>query len=508
KKFSQPDTPTNLTEEGLTRMFESMQSRFDKQWGGLEKAPKFVMPTQWQWLLRYYAKTKNPEALEMVNLTLKRMAMGGLYDQVGGGFSRYSVDGRWFAPHFEKMLYDNAQLLTLYSEAYSIKNDEFFKTVVAETVAWLEREMTHPEGGFYSALDADSEGEEGKYYVWTKTEFDEVIGSDYPWLAKYYSVTDSGNWEHGNNILFIEKNTADFIQEEQLSVDVFNTGLAAGKEKLKARRDTRIRPGLDDKILTSWNAMMITGLCDAYKSFGERRYLDLALRNIQFLEEKLIEDKVYRSFRGKRSSTEGFLEDYAFLISAYISLYHVSFNELWLEKANHWTTYAQEHFFDHKEGYYHFTASQAQALIARKKEIFDNVIPSANGIMAANLFHLGIMLDNQAYQSQARKMVSSISHLIEGEPAYTSHWGMLYSEMLSPLAEVAVVGGEMKEAATQLNLHYLPFAIVLGTETQSDLPLLQDKTNPPGFGVTIFVCFNKTCKLPVHSVEEALMQIP
>ncbi len=507
-RFRQPGKNPEFTDQGTETMYRALASKFDSEWGGVDKAPKFVMPAQWLFLLRYYIKTKNQHALEMVELTLKKMAMGGIYDQVGGGFARYSVDRKWFAPHFEKMLYDNAQLLSLYSETYQITQDDFYKRVVYETVDWLKREMTSEDGGFYSALDADSEGKEGKYYVWTKSELENVIQHQPEWLADYYSLTDSGNWEHGNNILFIEKWEDDFIKEHQLTKEQLHAELKATKEKLLKVRNKRIRPGLDDKILTGWNAMTIQGLLDAYSAFGDDTFLELAINNMLFLEKNLMDEKVYRSYREQRSSTEGFLEDYAFLIQAYISLYQNTFDEAWLTKAEKWMDYTQSHFYDPKEGYFHFSGNKAEKLIARKKEIFDNVIPSSNGVMASNLFHLGIMLDKANDQLQAQKMVSQISEVIVGEPAYMSNWAILYSEITSPMAEIVVVSPKLEVIAKELRKNYLPFSLLMGTKTQSELPLLVEKVNPKGKEATIYVCFNKTCKLPVHTVKQALEQIP
>jgi len=508
-RFRQPDQDATFTDQGMKAMYGALASTFDNEWGGMGKAPKFVMPTQWLFLLRYYTKSKDPHALGMAGLTLKKMAMGGLYDQVGGGFARYSVDRRWFAPHFEKMLYDNAQLLGLYSEAYRLTKEGFYKRVAYETVDWLTREMMGEGGGFFSALDADSEGEEGKYYVWGKAEFDRVAQGP-AWLANYYSVTDSGNWEHGNNILYVEKPEDVFIKEHHLTRAQFHQELDAARKKLLAAREKRTRPGLDDKVLTGWNAMAIQGLLDAYSAFGDDRFLELAIRNMQFLEKNLMDKKIYRSFKVRRSATEGFLEDYAFVIQAYTSLYQCTFDEAWLAKATKWLEYTQAHFYDPAEGYFHFSSGSAEKLIARKKEIFDNVVPSSNGVMARNLLHLGILLDHDAYQLQARNMVSQINSLIEGEPAYMSNWAILYSELATPMAEVVVVGPGAKAMARELRKNYLPFSLLMGTGPGpgSILPLLEGKTNLDGEPATIYVCFNKTCQLPVHSVKQALEQIP
>ncbi|HEV8513714.1 MAG TPA: thioredoxin domain-containing protein, partial [Cyclobacteriaceae bacterium] len=305
-RFAKDESSEIFEKTKLDQQFDILKSKFDNKWGGIEKAPKFVMPPVWLWLLRYHFSTKNKVALEMVLLTLKQMTRAGLYDQLGGGFSRYSVDSEWFAPHFEKMLYDNAQLLSLYAEAYSITNDNFFKFVVYETVGWLKREMTSSGGGFYSALDADSEGVEGKFYTWTWTELEEALGAELESVADYFHCTSEGNWEHGLNIL---------IQEIDESLD---EKMIEAKKRLFAYREKKIRPMLDDKILTGWNAITIQGLTDCYKAFGDRMFLELALDNISFIENNLINiGRVYRAFKNKHSTTEGFLEDYAFLIQAY-----------------------------------------------------------------------------------------------------------------------------------------------------------------------------------------------
>lgn len=484
--------------ENLDSMFQILESRFDKTWGGIEKAPKFVMPSIWLFLLRYYSATKNESALHMVTHTLQQLAYGGIYDQLGGGFSRYSVDAEWFAPHFEKMLYDNGQLLSLYAEAYSVTKDELFKNVIYEIVNWLECEMMHAEGGFYSALDADSEGVEGKFYTWTTEEINKILGKSARHFNSYYQITEEGNWEHGRNILRRDKNTKDENITEELK---------AQKQKLLAERAKRIRPGLDDKIITGWNAMTIQGLIDAYKALQDSKFLNLALKAIDFIETNLIvNSKVHRAFKNKHSQTEGFLEDYAFLIQAYTSLYQVTFNEAWLQKATTYTDYVQEHFYDAAEGYFYFTSNGAEALIARKKEIFDNVIPSSNSVMARNLFTLGVILDREDWKKQATEMVSKLSSLITGEPGYMCHWGVLLSEIINQPVEIVISGENAKTLRAELHTHYLPYSITVGSATKSNLPLLQGREPKPG-ETLIYICRNKTCQLPVTTIDEALAQL-
>ncbi len=483
----------------LNPMFNILESRFDLIWGGIEKAPKFVMPTIWQFLLRYYHLTNNKSALSMVTLTLTKMSQGGIYDQLGGGFSRYSVDGEWFAPHFEKMLYDNAQLLCLYSEAYAITKNQVFKNVVYETVDWLQREMTHPEGGFYSALDADSEGIEGKFYSWTYPELEAALQKDTNQVAEYYHATQEGNWEHGRNILFLS-------ESKDTSVE-FENYVNSKKKQLLTVRNTRIRPGLDDKILTGWNAMTIKGLVDAYNFFGEKKFLDLALTTMDFLEKNLMTlEHIYRAFKNKRSETIGFLEDYAFVIQAYSSLYQSTFNEKFIHQAERWCNYTLTHFFDESEGFFYFTDHAAEKLIARKKEVFDNVIPSSNSVMAQNLYRLGILLDRDEWKSLALKMVSKLGAIIKTEPGYMSNWGILLTGMIAGTSEIVIVGDESEAARKKLSQHFLPFSSLLGSIVQSQLPLLKERT-ALNDQTTLYVCRDKTCQLPVHSVEEAIGQL-
>jgi uncharacterized protein YyaL (SSP411 family) len=494
KRFGQPND-TAFNQEQLDAMYEILVKRYDTMWGGIEKAPKFVMPSIWLFLLRYYAATENKQALEMVAHTLRQLAFGGIYDQLGGGFARYSVDGEWFAPHFEKMLYDNAQLLSLYAEAYNISHDPIFKETVYETANWIAREMMHPEGGFYSALDADSEGIEGKFYTWTETELRGVLGKDTEKLMQFYQATAEGNWEHGRNILRRDPQTTIAESDEIKKL----------KSKLLAKRSKRIRPDLDDKILTGWNAMTIQGLVDCYKAFQDEYFLKLALNGISFLEEHLISDKVYRAWKGKRSETEGFLEDYAFLIQAYTSLYQVTFNEGWLYRAQTWCEYVLQYFMDSEERFFFYSSNTAEALIARKKEIFDNVIPGSNSVMARNLHQLGILLDREDWKTQARTMTTKLLHLITAEPVYTCHWAVLLSELIHEPAEVVIAGSEALTQRTELHQHYLPFTLTAGSTGDSSLPLLENRL--PKSGTLIYVCRNKTCQLPVDNVTDALNQI-
>lgn len=479
----------------LDNMFKTLDSRFDGEYGGLDRAPKFVMPTIWMWLLRYHKLSGNTNALDMVAITLREMTRAGLYDIAGGGFARYSVDGQWFAPHFEKMLYDNAQLLSLYSEMYRVTRDDFYKDVVYETFEWLEREMTHPQGGFYSALDADSEGVEGKFYTWTEAEAKDALGDDFEEAAKYFNITPVGNWEHGRNIL---------MRDVSLRNDEKSN---RWKSKLMTAREKRVRPGLDDKILAGWNAMTVKGLTDAYGAFGDHRFLTAAIRCSDFILGYMMNGgRIYRSYKDKSSTTEGFLEDYAFMIQAYIALFQSTTDESWIVRAKRMCEYVIDSFYDSTDGFFFYASSNAEKLIARKKEVFDNVIPGSNSVMAVNLVTLGTIFDINEWKEMSARMVSGLLKTIEAEPAYLSNWGICLATMTKGLAEVAIVGPRAEEFLQKFSVQYLPFAILQSAKESSTLPLLIDK-KPTDNATTVYVCYNRTCKLPVHTVDEALAQL-
>ncbi|HKZ36526.1 MAG TPA: thioredoxin domain-containing protein [Chryseolinea sp.] len=491
----------------LNEIYNRLQPKFDTTWGGMDREPKFVMPSIWLLLLRVYHVTKNQQALDQITLTLKRIARGGIYDQVGGGFSRYSVDRYWFAPHFEKMLYDNAQLLSLYAEAYAITKNKLFKDIVYETFHWLKREMTHPNGGFYSALDADSEGVEGKFYVWKKAELKGALSTDEPVISAYYSVKEEGNWEHGNNILMKSWDDDEFLKKYGITPEKWATLLSTSKNTLLKVRANRIRPGLDDKIITAWNAMTICGIVDAYRVFSDQLLLDMALKNMHFIETELTEgNRLYRSYKEKRSMTTGFLDDYAYVIQAQLRLYQVTFDEHWVNRAAEMMQYTIDQFFDPSDGFFYYTSGDSERLITRKKEIFDNVIPSSNSIMAQNLHYMGILLDREDWKQIASAMTGSLGHLIKNEPGYMSQWAIVYAEIKKGLAEVALAGKNIHDLRSELHQNYFPFMVVQGTQGKSELPLLKDKVALEG-KPTIYVCYNKTCKIPVHTIEETKLQL-
>lgn len=497
-----------LTDDGFKQLYLQFASRYDLKHGGLSPAPKFPMPTNWLFLLRYHHYTQDEQALEHLHRTLREMAYGGLYDQVGGGFARYSVDAEWLVPHFEKMLYDNGQLTSVYAEAYQATRETLYHDIVYETINFVERELMSPEGGFYSSLDADSEGEEGRYYTFTKEELQDILGSEEPLFSKYYHATAAGNFEHGRNILHRRITDEEFARVNELELDVLQDMVQSWKEKMMEARSQKIRPALDDKILTSWNALMLRGLADAYYVFGNKRFLDLALQNAHFLLQNLKDgDRLYHNYKNGRATINGFLEDYALLTHALLRLYEVTFDEQWLQEAKDLTEYALSHFFDTKDGMFFFTDAIGEQLIARKKEIIDNVIPASNSVMATNLHFLGLYFDDEKYTELSDGMLARVRELVEKEPSHMSNWASLYFHKLSPTAEVAIVGDKAPEMRAELSSFYHPNMLLLGAlSAGSQVPLLRDKALIQN-KTTVYVCHNKSCRMPVHRAAEALEQL-
>ena len=508
EKYGLVDQGSNFSKDALHEMFKKFEENFDYNKGGNNRAPKFPMPVTYQFLLREGIINDNQEALNHVKRTLDNMAWGGLYDQVGGGFTRYSTDMDWFVPHFEKMLYDNGQLLSLYAEGYQHFKDPYYAEVISQTFDWIEREMLSPEGGIYSALDADSEGEEGKFYLWTTEEIQNALGPDADLMIEYYNIT-SGNWEPNKNIPFKSEGDIEFAQKHDLDLEELKDLVKSANLKLLNKRTERIRPGLDDKILTAWNALAITGLCDAYLALGHEKYLKRAISNAEFIWGNLWDGKtLFRNFKDGKASINAYLEDYATLINAFLKLYEVTFNEDWIEKSTLLTDLVINQFYDHKEELFFFTPSNGEKLIARKKEIFDNVIPSSNALMADALRKLSLLLDNPGYGLMADNMLKRIDRIVTLAPQDLAYWARLYGERTYPTAEIIAVNTKVSESIKELGKHFIPNRIIAGkaSTTDSSLPLLEGramiKEQP-----TYFLCYNKACQLPVNSVEELVDQI-
>ncbi len=500
------DTGEEIVAETLGLSVEQWKMRFDNGEGGPNRAPKFPLPNNYQFLLRF-AHFQQEESLQKhVYLTLDKMAMGGIYDQIGGGFARYSTDILWKVPHFEKMLYDNAQLISLYSEAYQASGKQLYKDVVYQTLKFISRELTAKNGAFYSALDADSEGEEGKFYVWTEQELRESLGEDFKLVADYYSVNSIGLWEHGNYILLRRETEEVIAKKHDLSVEELRDIIQKVNDRLLGIREFRIRPGLDDKTLTSWNAMMLKGYADAYHVFGEDEFLLAALKNARFIRDVQLRDDggLWHSWKNDKSSINGFLEDYAFTIDAFISLYQVTFDEEWLMLSQKLCEYVFKHFSDESSGMFFFTSNEDPALIARKMELADNVIPSSNSVMAKNLFYLGHIMGKPDWTERSAKMLRQVKQELIGYGGGYSNWMMLQNHFVFPFRELVIVGKTVDKTMAELRKRYLPNQIFAGSPGPSELPLLQNRFVE---GKTlIYVCENNTCKLPVENIADVIKQ--
>ncbi|WP_306640485.1 thioredoxin domain-containing protein [Sanyastnella coralliicola] len=492
-------------QDSLDTIVERWKLGWDLEEGGPNRAPKFPLPNNYEFLLQYGTLTQDQETLDFVKLTLDKMAQGGIYDQVGGGFARYSVDGMWKVPHFEKMLYDNAQLVSLYSEGYRAFKISNYRTTVFQTLDFIEREMTSDEGAFYSALDADSEGEEGKFYIWSQEEAQALLGNDFELAQDYYHIGGRGNWEHGNSILLRRNHPEEYAAQKGMTIEELQSALDRIESALMSAREDRIRPGLDDKILTSWNAMMVKGYVDAYRAFGNPDHLASAERAMRFILAKCRKEDggLWHSYKDGNAKINGYLEDYCFTLEALVALYQGSFDEQWLNEAKALADYTIAHFHDESSGMFWFTSDLDPALIARKQETSDNVIPASNSSMAKALWQLGTYYDQAEYKEHADQMLRNIMNEWSYGQSY-SNWGSLMLWHTFNYKEVAITGEEANGSLrSELDQNYLPNVLLMGG-TSGDLPLLEGKfIDTP----TIFVCENKACKLPVNNVADALDQI-
>ena len=498
----------NFTFASINAIQEGFINAIDFEHGGTKGAPKFPKPNAYEYLLHHYYLTGDKKSLEAATITLDKMAKGGLYDQLGGGFARYSTDEYWIVPHFEKMLYDNSQLVSLYSHAYQITKDPLYKSVVEESTKFVERELMNAEYGFYSSLDADSEGEEGKFYVWTVAEIDSIIGNkeEASIFKKYFSVKKNGNWEH-TNILYVndQLTVSDFGVDQNELDRIINSN----KSKLMMHRDTRVRPGLDDKVLTSWNGLMLKGYVDAYKAFGNDRYLDVALKNANFILQNSFQKdgRLNRNYKDGKSSINGFLDDYATVIDAYTALYEVTFDLKWLNKATELTVYVMAHFYNSEKNMFYYTSDLDPALIARKMELTDSAIPASNSIMARNLYKVGTLNYNSEMVDLSKQMINNMGPQVMNTEysSFYSNWCQLIATMIKPPYEIAILGEEATTKANDLQKSYLPNSFFLGGASEEGLELLTDKLQEDR--TMIYVCQNKVCKLPVEDVDKALRLI-
>ncbi len=498
--------------EDVVKAVTNWTTFLDFKEGGEKSDTKFPKPNNLSFLLRKAVEEDDLKIKQYVETTLTKMAYGGIYDQIGGGFSRYSTDKSWHIPHFEKMLYDNAQLVSVYSDAYLVSKNELYKEVVEETLAFIERKMLDKSGAFYSALDADSKNEkeeleEGAFYVWTKEELKTHLGKDYNLFKDYYNVNNKGFWEKKNFVLIKDKTDTNFAKENNISQSDLLAKIKDWKTTLLKVRSKRERPGLDKKALTSWNGLMLKGYVDAYRVFNNKHYLDIAIKNGEFiLKSQLKKDgSLYRSYINKTSSINAYSEDYAMVIDGFISLYQVTLDEKWLKTANKLMHYTVAHFYDNTSGLFFFTSNDDASLITRKTDVLDRSIPSSNSVLAKNMFKLSHYFDNSHFKEKAKQMLNTIKPSIIQAPTGYSNWLDLMSNYTGTYYEFAISGKNALNQIKTLNQYYLTNVLIAGASKESDLPLMkarfvEDLT-------LIYVCVDSACKLPVTDVHKAVGQL-
>lgn len=488
----------------LDHIFTSWEEELDFDNGGTPGAPKFPMPGNIGYLLNYGARHQNVKVMNYVALTMDKMAMGGIYDQLGGGFSRYSVDSRWHVPHFEKMLCDNAQLISLYSGAYRATKNQSCKKVVEETAAFIEREMTSKDGLFYASIDADSKGTEGAFYTWTTEEIRKYILRDPQLFLDYYSCEESGNWEHGLNVLRRSLHDEDFAAIRGLSADQLSASIDAGKNLLLAIRGKRIHPATDDKILTCWNALMISALVDAAKALHKPVWLEKAIAAANFYRVRLDErkGKLWRNSGSGSYAIAGFLDDYCFLIKSFLDIYQSTLHRSWLEAADLMIREVLSHFTARDGIFFSLSSDEVPALIQETVELSDNVIPSSNSQMARNLYVTGNILGREEYILRSETMLKKMIPRIKRNPSFHANWTNLLADFISGFTEVKIEGDEKLVRLQEFSEHFLPQVIFSGDLEKSIHGIHENLQLPRK--TLISVCHGKTCYSPVETVQEAL----
>ncbi|MEO7924025.1 MAG: thioredoxin domain-containing protein [Chitinophagaceae bacterium] len=494
-------------------IFNNIMASADKTWGGFGKAPKFPQTYSIQYLLRYGHLYQDQQALDQALLSLDKMIDGGIYDQVGGGFARYSTDTEWLAPHFEKMLYDNALLLSVLCEASLLTGKERYKETIHETMDFVERELLHEQKGFYAALDADSEGVEGKFYVWDMEEVKKLLGEDAVVFCNYYDITAKGNWSEGTtadkeiNILRVKKPLEEFATENKIAVDELKKILEKGKKKLLTERNKRVRPLLDDKIILGWNALMNTACSKAFAATGNKRYRQLAIDNMIFLLENFMtDDQLHHVWKNNTAKYPAFLDDHAFLIQALLQLQEITADKKWLAKAKTITETVIKNFSEAETGFFFYTPADQPDVIIRKKEVYDSAVPSGNSVMAYNLWQLSILLDDKVWQQRSLDMIASLGVAITRYPSSFGNWACHLLEIITGTSEIVVLGGGYEALLQELLGLYIPQRVIMGAEkADPGLPLLASK--PFGEKAAIFLCRNYTCQAPVFSAKELISLI-
>jgi uncharacterized protein YyaL (SSP411 family) len=498
---SQP--PEKPDSEKLTTLMQNWSGNIDREWGGAKGAPKFPMPSGLSYLLRYYYFTQSTGVKNYIETTLDRMASGGIYDHLGGGFARYSVDAYWKVPHFEKMLYDNAQLIGVYAEAWQLFKTDRYKQVVYQTISFLKRELQSAGGGLFAAIDADSEDVEGKFYIWTEEELTELLVDYYEPFALYFNIEKVGNWEHGINVLHNTRSVEEVAQRAGISLKACEEIIEKSKALLFKAREQRIRPATDTKVLTSWNALAISGLTKAYRAFSEEDFLLFALEIATMIENTMLlkDGKVHRAKINEEQYIPGFLDDYALLAQSFIDLYQATFKEAWLLKAKKIVEYAMSQFYNEKLQMFEYSGRLSEALFTEKIEVGDNVIPSSNSVMGNVLYLLGLYFLNADWLKMSNNMLDKVSGAMLEHGAYYSNWAILASRISHPWKEVVVTGPDAVQNIRYIDSEY-GFYLLAAADKESELPIFNDRFSP--VANKFYICRRGTCNLPVTTLKEAV----
>ncbi len=518
-----PQSSDPLSVDVLHEAYSRLAANFDYQNGGFGAAPKFPQPMTPEFLLRYYHHGYNPRALEMVELTLEKMAYGGMYDQLGGGFHRYSTDAFWLVPHFEKMLYDNALLARLYLHAFQLTGRGLYRRITEETLDYVLREMTDPAGGFYSAQDADSEGEEGKFFVWTPGQIQALLGeAEGGIFGRYYGVTDAGNFE-GANILNVPQEPATFARQQGITPEYLETVIAQGKATLLAERETRIHPLRDDKVLASWNGLMLRAFAEVGVSLNRPDYLAAAVANAEFLMDRMLENnRLLRTWREGQAKLPGFLEDYACVADGLLALYEATFDVRWLNHAVALANTMIELFWDEGIGGFYDTGIEHESLVTRPRDVFDNAQPCGSSVASEVLLRLAVFTGNDDYNLKGARPLRSLSRLMTQAPGGAAYWLGTLDFYVSIPKEIAVIGPRQEPATGELLRtvfgRFLPNKVVVGVDTSpagaaagagsaiAGIPLLEGREmleSKP----TAYVCQHYVCQLPVTDAAALAQQL-
>ncbi len=507
--------PGEFTPTLMANAARGLANNVDMVYGGFGTQPKFPNPTNVEFLLRFWRVSGNENFLNMVKLALQKMAQGGIYDQLGGGFHRYSTDTYWRVPHFEKMLYDNAQLLPLYLELYQITGEPFYARVARETLEYVKRELLHPGGGFYATQDADSEGEEGKFFVWTKAEVDTLLGAESRLFCRYYDITESGNWEHAQSIPHLTVSLEQLAAMFSRPLDEVVTSIDASKATLFATREQRPKPFRDEKILTAWNGLMISGMIQAYNVLGDQEALEAVRQTIAFLQRHMLRaGRLFRTYKDGQAKLNGYLDDYAFLIAALLDTFEATFEPTHIELAQALTTTMLEEFWDQDQGAFFFTGESHETLLSRTKSAYDQAIPSGNAVATKNLLRLYYYTGHEDYLQRARRVLHLFKQPMEQQP---SGFGSMltaldfYLQKPQELVLIGTPGAADTQALLQaIHTRYLPNKTLVLLDPQhldvglESLPLLRQvltgKTQLDG-KATVYVCHNFTCSLPLTDPE-------